>query len=294
MKPIVLKATTEEGAPLEATFLPDKGMNLISYKRGDVEIIDLSTKHDFEETLSGLGPLIGPHFYQRRPEVIPRLETPERFPHIAKVMEQGSTDPFTHGVSRYAPWNFKATPTSISAKLTGKDTWNDVPLSEIEGQEFTMGFEAKLLPTGLHLELSVVSETDSIVGIHYFYNLPRGTGTVTSEVQKTYYDPNKEKTIPEAWLEDGTQTLTFNLNEKADYAFHPFPHPREGDILLDAGDYRLRTTYQCPSQENAWQLYHPKGASFVCIEPVSSQNPRCVNLTVSSIAIQLQILNPED
>lgn len=43
------------------------------------------------------------------------------------------------------------------------------------------------------------------------------------------------------------------------------------------------------SEENCWQLYHPEGASFVCIEPISSQDPRHPNLSVSAISIRLAI-----
>ena len=38
MKTIVLKNQTEDGIPLEATFAPERGMNLVSYKRGDCEV----------------------------------------------------------------------------------------------------------------------------------------------------------------------------------------------------------------------------------------------------------------
>ena len=66
---------------------------------------------------------------------------------------------------------------------------------------------------------------------------------------------------------------------------------REGKILLETTEYQLATSYLCNCQENCWQLYHPKGASFVCIEPISAQDPRHANLTVSSLHIQLEILS---
>lgn len=284
MDPITLRATSTDGAPLEATFLPGKGMNLISYKRGDLEVIDQSTRPDFEERCSGLGPLIGPHFYRRHPSTIPTLPDPSRFPHIAHA----KGDPFSHGVGRYAPWTFEVTENTLSGKIEGKDEWNGVTLADIEGQNFTMTFDAALKPTGLALELSVVSDTDSIVGIHYYWHLPKGTGRVFSSVQKKYLDLLEEKTVPDNWAKD--HQMTFDLAQAADFTFYPHPHPREGEILLDAEDYRLKTTYTNRCQENSWQLYHPKGASFVCIEPVSSQNPRRANLSISDIHINLEIL----
>lgn len=289
MDAIVLKNKTTRGDSLEATFLPEKGMNLISYKKGSLEVIDQSTKNLFEERYAGLGALIGPHFHHRKAEIIPPLQDESLFPHIARVKAKGITEPFSHGIARYAPWTAKASETKVKAKLTGKDTWNGVPLSSLEGQNFTMNFLAELTPSGLYLDLSVVSDTDSLVGIHYYYHLPKGQGTVISQVQKTYRVDSELKSIPSTWNIDTQQKMTFDLSEPADFTFFPFPNPLEGKIILNAVDYQLETTYHCLSQENSWQLYHPKGASFVCIEPLSAQDPRHPNLTVSSIQINLEI-----
>lgn len=273
---------------LEATFFPAKGMNLISFKKGGLEIIDQSTRESFEQRFAGLGPLIGPHFYARNPKSLKPFGDKTLFPHIAHVKH---SDPFSHGIGRYAPWNFQATTTSISGTLSGKDQWNGIPLSTLEGQNFTMQFQGELTSKGLEITLSVVSETASLVGIHYYYHLPQHKGVVTSGIQKHYYDPTTRRLIPSDWNVTGNQVLSFDLAQEADYAFHPFPNLRGGDILLDAIDYRLRTTYTTASQENAWQLYHPKDASFVCIEPCTAQDPRHANLTVSSIRILLEILD---
>jgi len=290
MNTIVLKNETPEGEPLEATFLPGKGMNLISYKKGQTEVIDQSTKQRFDQIYEGLGAMIGPHFHLRKTETIPPIPNETKFPHIAKARELHVTDPFMHGVGRYAPWQAKETETSIRAQLSGKDEWNGVPLSSLEGQDFKMRYDVDLTPNGLQLDLSVVSETDSIIGIHYFYHLPNGSGTISAKIQDHYIVKNEMKPIPQDWKFAADHQLTFELNQDADFTFHPFPNPLGGQILLDTGSYRLLTTYTSDSQENAWQFYHPKGASFVCIEPVSSQDPRRPNLTVSSIKIALQIL----
>ena len=202
---------------------------------------------------------------------------------------KGIEEPFSHGIGRYAPWKAIATPNQVSATLTGKDQWKGISLAELEGQNFVMQFKAELKPDGLYLALSVVSDTDSLVGIHYYYHLPKGKGTVYSQVQNQYIDHNERKPLPPSWKLDAQQNLTYELDSEADFTFHPFPDPLNGVIVLDAVDYRLTTRYSSPSQENAWQLYHPAGASFVCIEPVSSQDPRHPNLTVSNIEIHLQI-----
>ena len=287
MDSITLKNTTTSGIPLEATFLPSKGMNLISYKRGNIEVIDQSTKWEFERRYAGLGALIGPHFHRRKPHLIPKMDV-AKFPYLANLNKE-QTDPLSHGIGRYAPWQAQFTGTSIEAKLSGKDTWNDVPLSTLEGQNFQMTFHVDLTKLGLDLKLSVVSDTDSIVGIHYYYYLPEGKGTVISQVQKTYIANNERKPFPQDWKIDEQHFLYYELDQDTDFTFFPYPNPLEGNITLKTEKYHLVTTYACASQENSWQLWHPKGASFVCIEPVSSQDPRHPNLSVSSINIRLEI-----
>lgn len=289
--PILLKSQTKQGELLQATFLPEKGMNLISLKKGGLEVIDQSTRPTFEERFAGLGALIGPHFYRRRPEVLPKIGDESRFPHIARIKAIGGDDPFSHGIGRYAPWKATATDTQVKATLTGKDTWNGVPLKDLEGQNFTMHFDAKLIDSKLVLNLSVLSDTDSLIGTHYYYHLPRGTGRVISAIQRGYRYNGIKKEIPSSWNIDSQNLLTFDLQQEADYTFLPFPNPREGKILLDAETYKLLVTYTSQSQENSWQLYHPRGASFVCIEPISAQDPHHPNLTVSSIQISIEI-NP--
>lgn len=290
MDPIILKNKAVDGTPLEVTFLPDKGMNMISYKKGKIEAIDQSTLPLFEERYAGLGALIGPHFHHRNPSIIPPIKDESLFPHIARVRAKGVKDPFSHGIGRYAPWQAEASETKVKAIIAGKDLWMGVPLSSLEGQNFKMQYTAELTPDGLQIEISVVSDTDSVVGIHYYYNLPNGTGTIKSAIQSQFIENTQRKPLPSDWNIDSQQVLTFDLSNEADFTFFPFPNTREGEIILDTGSYQLKTTYKCASQENAWQLYHPKGASFVCIEPVSAQDPRHPNLTVSSLSIQLQLL----
>lgn len=286
---LILKNKTPQGEVLQATFLPEQGMNMISYKKGDVEVIDQSTRPLFDERFAGLGALIGPHFHHRNPAIIPKIADEGLFPHIARVKAHGVMEPFSHGIARYAPWKVTNTENSVSATLTGKDTWNGVSLAALEGQNFTMRYRGTLLPNGLQIELDVVSDTDSLVGIHYYYHLPKGFGKVISAVKPEYIDHGQKKPLPPHWKIDSQQMLTFDLNEEADDTFFPFPNPREGKITLDTGVYKLVTTYISPSQENCWQLYHPKGASYVCIEPISSQDPHHPNLSVSSLKIHLEI-----
>lgn len=278
------------GDLLKATFLPHLGMNLISFKKGDLEVIDQSTKNLFEERCAGLGALIGPHFHRRNAEILPAIKEEHLFPHIQRIKAKGISDPFSHGIARYAPWNVEfANETRVKAHISGKDLWNGIPMSSLEGQSFKMAFSAEMTVQGLQLELSVVSDTASLTGIHYYYHLPSGKGKITSRVQKNIIENRITKMIPERWHFDSQHNLNLPLDEDIDCTFYPFPNPLEGNIKLTTDTYELTTTYTSLSQENCWQLYHPAGASYVCIEPISAQDPRHPNLTVSSININLQI-----
>lgn len=284
MNPIVLRNQS-----LEATFLPSHGMNLISYKLGDIEVIDPSTRPLFDERFAGLGALIGPHFHHRK--VIPAVKDASLFPHIARIKAKGIAEPFSHGIARYAPWTVESTDTRITAKISGKDTWNGVPLAELEGQNFNMTYTADLTTKGLSLKLSVVSDSDSIVGIHYYYRLPNSRGKVISQIQNYSLKDGQRIPLKKEWSIDSQQKMEIDLNQSLDDTFFPFPNPLEAKIILNTEEYQLVTTYNCRSQENCWQLYHPQGASFVCIEPLSAQDPRHPNLTVSSLDINLEIFD---
>ena len=173
-KSLTIGNTAPDGTSLEATFLPETGLNMTSYKKGDVEVIDQGTANLFEERFAGLGPLIGPHFHRRNPAIIPLLEEEKLFPHIKRVRSHGAHDPFSHGVARYAPWQVEHTKNSLKGRLSGKDEWHGVPLAKLQGQNFKMDFVAEMTPKGLQIALSVVSDTDSLVGIHYYYSLGKG------------------------------------------------------------------------------------------------------------------------
>ena len=108
MEPIVLQNTTEEGALLSATFLPSSGMNLISYKKDQQEVIDQTTRQAFAERFSGLGPVIGPHFFRMQPFLVAKPVRKDLFPHIERVFARGQADPYSHGIGRYVPWTYEA------------------------------------------------------------------------------------------------------------------------------------------------------------------------------------------
>ncbi len=293
MDEVVLRSKTEKGETLEATFLPGKGMNLVSFRKGDLEVIDQNTRNLFDERYAGLGALIGPHFHRRPTAIIPPIKDESLFPHIARVKAKGVQEPFSHGIARYAPWQAESTENMIRAQLKGSDEWNGVPLKELEGQDFTIDFVANLSSSGLHLKLNVRSDTDSLMGLHYYYRLPEGEAKVESDVTPEYCDQGEFCRIPKEWGYDAQRNLSFDLERAADYGFRPNKNPLNGVIHLRTSEYTLRTNYQSTSEENSWQLFRPEGSTYVCIEPMSASNPRKPRLSVSGLEVELSIMDKE-
>lgn len=286
---IILKALTQDGGSLEASFVPSKGMNLISYKKNNIEIIDQSTRDLFDQRYAGLGAIIGPHFHHRSLSNIPKIKNEALFPHIALLKAQGIQEPFSHGIGRYAPWQATHTEGSIKAVLSGNDIWNGMSLAELEGQNFTMHYEAALSSKGLHLYLAVDSDSSSVVGLHTYYALTGGGGRVTAKVHSQYNDHGQIKPIPDQWRFD-EHTINLTMTEAYDFGFYPYPGPLDGQIFLQTNAYKLSVRYESAHQDNSWQLWHPQGKSFVCIEPLSAKDPRNPHLSASSLNVLLTIL----
>ena len=282
MKTLVLK-----NQDLTATFLPELGMNLASYKKGDLEVIDQNTLAEFEERFSGLGPVIGPHFHRQKEEWITSGYDEDLFPHIARVKKRGIKDPFSHGIARYVPWRYDATETSIVANIEGSDTYKGVPLSRFEGVDFKMTFTADLSEESLGISMSVESKRPSLVGLHYYYALVKKKGTVTSNVQDEYCDQGEFKPIPSKWYKD--HQLNFNLKNEADYGFLPYKKDA-GGVLLETGKHKIKVRYQGQGGDICWQLFSPKNSTFACIEPISARNPRKLKATSSSFMAQIEII----
>ena len=288
MKKIVIKRIQEDKTLMQAVFLPEQGMNLSSLKFGDVEYIDQSTKPLFLEKFGGLGPLIGPHFYHRKNPV--PLEHPEYFPHTAKIYPLGLNEPFSHGIGRYVAWNYSYSDLTLEGHLSGMDAHKGVSLASLEGFDFQMDFKAHATSTGLEIDYKVSSETSpTIAGLHYYLALENNSGIVHMNVSNTYNDMGTTKPIPKRWLDQERQ-LAFPLSEESDYTFLPNKADFSGMALLKSNQRQLKIEYQTASQENAFQLYHPKGASFVCIEPLTAKNPRNAQQKNNHLKVRIQSL----
>ena len=263
MDTCVIKSQASDGAPLEATFSTAGGLRLVSYKRAGVEVID--------PTGSSFGSPVGPHYADRNPGIIAPLPEGD-WAQIEKRRGEGYKDPFAYGISRYAPWNIQSDPSSLKGTLTGKQEWQGTTLSALEGQQFTMGLQASLAPNGLEMNLSVVSEADSLVGFDYPIRLPSGKATLNADTRETYHE-----------------SRILDLANPIDRIFHPLLNPLEGHLTIDTVEYRLKIVYRCTCEQNSWQIVRALGSSFVFIRPLSAKMPQRPSLTVSSLAIRLTI-----
>lgn len=294
MGKIQLKNTSSSGQPLVATFLPEGGMNLCSYKLGSIEVIDQKTLSLYEKRRAGLGALIGPHFHEHQ-KISRGFFDEELFPHIAKGKAKGRKDPFSHGIARYVPWKYVASDTQIKGYLSGDDLYKGVPLKVFEGQNFSMTFEARLLPDGLFIEYKIDSEKPSVIGLHYYYSFS-GKGTIHGAVQSTYRDQNEWKSLPKEWSNGKENDLHFSLPNTADYGFLPVKktvNDHDYHIILDTETYSLHIDYNTISDtEISCQIYHPKNGTFVCIEPLSSKFPPKPRLNRSTLETKLTIFSP--
>lgn len=288
---ITLTNTSDTGEELSAKFAPEKGMNLVSFKRGSLEAIDQRTKNLFEERSAGLGALIGPHFYHRKDSDINIGFDTTLFPHIKHLQNQGIKEPFSHGIARYVPWKYDYSSTQIEAKLDSKDLYKGVPIKEFEGQSFEMIMHATLVHDGLLIQLTIHSEKPSIVGFHYYYNCD-SESSVQGLVKEMYRDGDQWKPLNKEIYDFEKQKLIFPLNQSADYGFIP--------IALDTSPYYLISMKSTSSilhveytssneEETSWQLYHPNNETFACIEPLSAIHPKNPTATTSNLQLKLSI-----
>lgn len=293
MTPIILKNAAPDGDSLEAVYHPEKGMNLLSYRKGDIQVIDQTTVSLFEERCAGLGALIGPHFHEQKDP--PTGYDEALFPHVAKMKAQGRKDPFSHGIARYAPWKFVHSETQIQAELNGGDLYFGTPLKVFEGQDFQMKYSARLLSEGLFISVSIASEKPSLIGLHYYYHFS-GSGSVLGEIETSYRDQTEWKQVPPSWTDTRPSHLHFSLPQKADFGFIPAKkNETEHDyhLNLNTKEYSLHLRFTTASDtEVSCQVFQPENASYVCIEPLSARFPPAPKLTASHLETQLQIFKP--
>lgn len=287
----ILECQAKNGKKLTAIFSPEGGMNLMSYSYGGIEVIDQRTRPLFEKRMAGLGALIGPHFHHRNEDEIPPVDISPLFPFVEELKLKDQKEFLSHGIARYVPWKYIGDRTSIKATLSGDDPYKGVLLKDIEGKSFELTYQADLTEDGLFIKYSMKSDKPSVIGLHYYYALPEEEAIVKAFVEPNFHHPDGWKPIPAFWLTD-KQMLNFKVDKEAiiDYGFRPFNDAFETQIELNTFSYKVQINYQASSHENAWQLYHPQSATYVCIEPVSAKNPREAKSLSSELKIQIKIL----
>lgn len=280
---------------LKALYAPEGGMNLMSLKEGAQDIIDPATTPLYKERYAGLGALIGPHFHHRKDENIPHLPLSSLFPHIEALEKKGQKEFFSHGIARYVPWKAKGDETHLIAHLKGSDDYRGFLLKDIEGFDFELTYEAKVRKKTLHIDYRFQSERPGVIGLHYYYALHNKKGSVHSQVGPRYHHPEGWKALDKKWLsKDGKFIYHVDRNQAADFGFCPKEHHLLGSkIVLETSEQKIQIHYETDSTQNAWQLYHPKDATYVCIEPVTAHNPRDPKLMEGRLKVEIKFLKSQ-
>lgn len=285
-----LSSVLSSGEKIEAQYAPEGGMNLLRLCREGKEFIDPATKPLYEERFAGLGALIGPHFHHRKNEEIPSLDlSGPKYLEVCRA--KGQKEPFSHGIARYVPWRYEADDRSIKAKLSGSDRYLGHTLQEIEGQDFELSYEAILDQNTLSIDYSFDCEKVGVIGLHYYYRLIHKKGSVYSDIDSNMHTSKGWQPVPDQWIKNNHQ-LQYHVDpsQEADFGFVPYKEGAKGScISLETGQQKLEIYYEAQSTESAWQLYHPKDSTYVCLEPVSAHNPREPHLKSGRLQVEIKI-----
>ncbi|MCF7806429.1 MAG: hypothetical protein K9M13_02135, partial [Simkaniaceae bacterium] len=139
----------------------------------------------------------------------------------------------------------------------------------------------------------VKTDKTGIVGLHYYYSIDHEDAVVKSVIQNVYNDMGEFKPLPDEWTEEDIHHLKFILNQEADFGFLPFSNNNTSLVTLENKEYNLEIFSQTESDEHSWQLWHPAGASFTCIEPMSAKNPRGILPKEGRIRVKITIVPKE-
>jgi len=284
-----LQGKSDNGQPLQACFDPAQGMALVQLKQGDIEVLETSPEQSLVAINEEAGTIIGPHFGERIPQIVPELSYPEKWGHLEALRQQGAEDPFPDGIARYVAWQTDSASEKLSALLDGEQEVHGQELEQLEGQRFKMRCSAQLTDAGLQLSANVVSDADSIVGYSFAFRLPNGKGELTSDVADYHLDGTNKVPLPEGCRYDENHCIHLDLSQPTHYTFHPYTDPTSGQIDLRTEEYKLRLAYSCASQENAWQVIRPEGGFCVILRCLSAKYPCRPTLSVSGIKVQLQL-----
>lgn len=254
------------GGWLRAEVLPDAGMTLRSLRLGDIEAICQSRAAQFASCRKGYGPLIGPHFNQRAQLPAAALAHMARWPQTDALARMGFGDPWQHGVARYAPWEYTASPDSIRAKLSGDQEMHGLPLSAVQGGDFELRLELQLDGQTLRVHYTAEADFPPVIGLHYYYALPGDHGRVRAPVTGMMRAGRQSAPIPPEWLDASGRRLNLPLDRNLDNVF-PL---RPGPIELETPAHTVKIMPE--SGVESFIVFHPGLDGWVCVEPLSSAN----------------------
>lgn len=267
---------------LQATILPHSGMTLRSLLFGETEIITQKRAAEYAACRKGFGPLIGPHFSQRKQIPATALAANETlWPQAAALREAGIKDIWQHGTARYVPWNYEATTNTVRARLTGNDCFAGQPLREIEGGDFELNLTMTLEDSSLSIHYTSQASFPTLIGLHYYYALPGGQGLVQAPVKSKMMYQQKNIPVPAAWLKDSRLRLT--LDQELDHVFTP----AEGSIELTTRAYRLSTIPE--TGVKSFIVFHPQNEEWACVEPLSASDITAPIETEAEIKLRLKL-----
>lgn len=244
-----------EHKDMQATF-DLTGLRLTSLRKGKIEAIAHAAPAG----------IIGPRFGARRSALTGN--TPERF---------------VHGVGRFADWKVSRTDQSFVATCTGEDMLDGKALKDIEKQPFRMEVRGDLTEKGLSLAFSIVSDTDSCLGLETQFMLATGRGSVEGRTHHQYAQEQVRKDLPVGWIDPDSYKLYFDLTQEANCVFNP-PAGQTGNALrLETPEYKLAIVMETDSSESCWQLKKKAGSHEVSLSLMTAENPYKPQLTASAM-----------
>jgi len=244
---LLLKSQEKSGEPCEARFDP-KGLRLLSLKCGDREIHTPSDP-------KGYYGVIGPQFGD-----------------LGAFMQTGE--------AMAASWEVEK---SEEENLTAKHRYEGEGEEQIYQMEGRISWDKEVLVS----TLSIVSDTDSLIGPGYCFPLPDGRGRLEGVIKREGFCEGKTVTLSE----HSGKPVEIDLSHSCSLAVLPYLKPTEGKLLLETKNYQMEILYRSNCEEVSCLIYRPEKGDWICISPVSSKNPWKTNLTVSHVTTEIKFLD---
>lgn len=155
--------------------------------------------------------------------------------------------------------------------------------AKLEEKKFDVSFSADITQEGLICKTSIISESDSLVGMRFSFPIEK----ISAQVAPNFLEGLDTHQIHNTWDYTSQNKLTLKKDFEGDFTFYPFPNPIETTLLIEQTDHTFHLNYALLNQENSWQYTRSKGKDFVILTPMSAKLPLRPNLSVSSMKIRL-------